>query len=196
MIANAKTRMSLTATPPTAPRPESLAVQRAVVSNLPSSAPTSTFADPEANQGPLELGSGALLVRRRGRTRGEDLLSAIAGLLRAARVDLLGRLGGVGQNDHAVAADIHESAEHRQDFLDAAALHLELAGTERGEEGSVVRQDPYIAIGRRRDDHVDVVLVHLPLGRDDFEMERHQLDAPSFARRSPFSRACSTVPTL
>ena len=37
----------------------------------------------------------------------------------------------------------------------------------------MVRQDPDVALARGRDDHVDVVLVDLPLGRDDFEMERH-----------------------
>src|SRR5207237_10421769 len=117
-------------------------------------------------------GSGALLVRRGRGTRGEDFVSAIASLLCAARVDLFGGLGGVGQNDDAVAADIHESAEYRQDFLDAAALHSELTRPERGEERSVVREDPDVSLARGSDDHVDVLLVHLPLGRDDFEVTR------------------------
>jgi hypothetical protein len=143
------------------------------VSNAPSSAPASTFAHAKADQRPLELGPGALLVGRGSRARREDLLGAIAGLLRAARVNLLGVLGRICEDDHAVAANVHESAEHRKYFLDTAALHPELTWPKRGEERSVVREDPDVSLARGSDDHVDVILVDLPLGRDDFEVKRH-----------------------
>src|SRR5437016_13832210 len=194
MIASAKARTTFTATPPHVPsgtQPSGSA--SAGVSNLRSSASAPTLADAQADQRPLELGPGALLVRGRRGARGEDLLSAVARLLRTARVDLLSVFGRVGQHDDAVAPNVHESTEHGEHFFDAATLHLELTRTQGGEERRVVREDPDVALGRRSDDHVDILLVHLALGCDHFEMKRHYLKLPLWRGARPSrgrSRSC------
>ena len=97
-------------------------------------------------------------------------MSAVASLLGTARVDVLDVLGGVGQHDHAIRADVHEPAEHGEHLLDAAFLHAELTRPEGGEERRVVRQDPEVSLAAGGDHHVDVVLVDAALGRDDFQM--------------------------
>ena len=82
-------------------------------------------------------------------------------------------LGGIGQDHDPVGANVHEATEYGQHFLDAALLHLELARAERREERGVVRQDPDVPLARRRDHHVDVILVDGPLRRDHLEVQRH-----------------------
>src|SRR6266508_13406 len=156
-------------------------------------ATASPLADTQTHDGSLERGTGDRLFGG-GRWCRERLLRLLARLTRALDVDLLDVLGGLREHDDTVAAHVHEAAEDRQRLFDAAALHAELARPERGEQRSVMRQDPEVSLAAGRDDHVDVVLVDLALRRDDLEVERHQ--AASFAMRSPFSRACSMVPTL
>src|SRR5438067_1010197 len=117
MIASAKARTTFTATPPHVPsgtQPSGSA--SAGVSNSPSSASAPTLADAQADQRPLELGPGALLVRGGRWARGEDLLSAVTRLLRSTRVDLLSVFGRVGQHDHAVTPNVHESTEHAEEI--------------------------------------------------------------------------------
>src|SRR2546427_1891768 len=151
------------------------------------------LADPQPDEGALERGPGALLVGHGDRTSREDLLRPLPGLLGAPQIDLLGMLGDIRQDHHVVAADVHKTPEYGQNLLDAAPLDPKHTRPERGKERRMVREDPDVALARRRDDHVHVLLVDAALRRDDLEMKWHHEAA---ARVAAFSRASSTVPTM
>src|SRR5439155_20905146 len=84
------------------------------------------LAHPHSYESPLERRARALLVRGGHRTRLQRSLSSLARLLGALDVDLLDVLGGLGEHDDAVAANVHEAAEHGQHFLAATLFHPEL----------------------------------------------------------------------
>src|SRR5512141_754870 len=88
---------------------------------------TPTLGDTKADERALERGPRALLVGRRRRSRLELPLGTVASLLRALHVDVLDVLRRVGEDHHAVAADVHEAPEDREHLFDPAALHAELA---------------------------------------------------------------------
>src|SRR5207245_111212 len=156
-----------------------------------SPSPPASLAYPQPDERPLERRPRPRLFGGGRRSRRECSLSAVAGLLGAAGVDLLGVLGGLGEDDDPVRPYVHEPPEHRERLFDTALLHPELARSEGRKERGMVRKDPEVPLTSGGDDHVDVVLVDLALRGDDLEMEGHQPASP-FA----FSWAASMVPTM
>src|SRR5258708_30951942 len=159
---------------------------------LDTSAPA-TLADPQPHHRPLERCPRPRLFHP-GRSGLQRLLPALARGLGLGLIDLVGLLGGIGEDHDPIGSHVHEPAEDRQRRFDAALLDAQLARPERRDERSVVWQDADVPFARGYDDHVDVVLQDGALGRDDLEPDRHQ--AEDFAIVSAFSRACSIVPTL
>jgi hypothetical protein len=133
-------------------------------------AATPPLADADAHERALQRRARPRLIGGRQDSALKGLLRALARLLRTLRIDLLGWLGRLGQDDDAIRAHVHEAAEYGEDLFDAAFLHSELSGTERGEERCVVRQDPEVPLAPGRDDHVDVVLVDASFRSDDLEV--------------------------
>ncbi len=71
-------------------------------------------------------------------------------------VDVGRKLGDVGEDDHAVVADLDETAVHREPLLRAVLeLHAGGPGVERAEElGVVLLERDVTAAERAHDDHL------------------------------------------
>jgi sodium/proline symporter len=83
--------------------------------------------------------------------------TAKAGGVGALLVDLVGPLGGVGEDDDLVVGDLEEAAEdgHGDDVAGDVGEHLAVA--EGGHEGGVVREDGDLALGGGDDEALHVV---------------------------------------
>ena len=109
---------------------------------------------------------------------GQSLLGSLPGATRAVDVDVVGELGDVRQDDHAVVRDLDEPAVHCRGLL---ALLREQdpydTDPERAEERHVPGQERDLTLRRPAHDHVAVARVQHPLGRDDVDGERHARSA-------------------
>lgn len=126
-------------------------------------------ADEGAGEGGLHLGGGleGLLVL-------EGVLGAFAGLRRAFEVDLVGALGGVGEDDDLVVEDLEEAAGDGEGDLVGALLEDELAGGKHGHEGGVLGEDGELALDAGSDDFIDAgLLEELAFYGDDFDGQWH-----------------------
>ena len=87
---------------------------------------------------------------------------ALAGLFGARDVDLVGALGGIGEDDDLVVQHFEEAAGDGEGDLFGALLQDQLAGREHGHEGGVLRQDGELALDAGRDHFVDAGLLRAP----------------------------------
>ena len=101
---------------------------------------------------------------------------ALAGAL---EVDVIDQLGDVGQDDHAVVADLDEAAVHG-DVLVAARGERDLddADAERAEERRVAGEEGDVAALGAAHDHVGFAREQDALGRDDLDLHRHSVATP------------------
>ena len=98
---------------------------------------------------------------------------------------------GLRHHDDLVRPHLQEPARDREQLLLAALPDGQLPDPEQAHQRRVVRQDPELAVDPGHEDHVDIVLVREPLGRDDFKVERHRQLRAGFDGRS---RRCRCRP--
>ena len=144
----------------------------------------------EGGQGAIEVDLALVLLPLR-MAAGQPKLGPLAGALGPREVDLLGRLGHLGEDDHAVGLHFRESARHQEVLLGPAGAVGHLAAAERGEQRRVPGQDAEIALHPGRDD-----LVHV--GGDQHPARRRELEVHYVASRIffAFSWASSMAPTM
>src|SRR5581483_12157289 len=112
------------------------------------------FSDAQPDEGALQRG-----------LRGRQVFPGLAPLEREARplarplgtldVDLLGVLGGIGEDHDVVVEDLEEAAGDGERDLLGAALEDQLAGRERRHERRMTREHGELALDAGRDHLVD-----------------------------------------
>jgi hypothetical protein len=93
---------------------------------------------------------------------------------RASDASTAARSTCVGEDDHAVVADLEEAAGDGHDLFAAASQDTHLARHQRRDERRVPWQHGELALGAGRHDLVDALLgVDDAFGRDDLYCQRH-----------------------
>ena len=132
--------------------------------------------DVEAVLGALERLLGAEVVHLGLRAQVAALLHALAGadlrLLGARHVDGAGELAVVDHHEHLVEEHLRV-ADAGGDVVPVVAdgADARLADGEQRHHRLVPRQDAELAVDAGKHDHGDVPGVHLPVGRDDLDLE-------------------------
>ena len=112
-------------------------------------------------------------------------------------VDLVGALGQLRKNRHAVGQHLREAIGDRDVGPFASLAVPQLADPERREQGRMSRQDAEVPFGAGDLHLVHALADHEPIGRDDLQIEMgrecHLCQSFIF---SAFSTASSMVPTM
>jgi hypothetical protein len=121
----------------------------------------------DAHQGPLQRGAGGGHVGRLHEPALEDTLGFAPRPLGPLQVYLGGHVGGLSKNYDPVRPNLQESAEDREDLFGAASLKPQYALAEQRDQGSVVGQDPHLALTPGHDDLIDVAFEGSPFRSDN-----------------------------
>jgi hypothetical protein len=89
---------------------------------------------------------------------GQRFARAAATFFGASFVDLVGTLGGVGQNQHLVAGDLQEAPADRHRLFRTTLFDAHHAWQQGRQERRVARQDAHDTLGARGDHHIHGVL--------------------------------------
>jgi hypothetical protein len=143
-----------------------------------SGAARSALCHTNADQRPLESGSGACQIGRLNETTLENSLGLSAGSLRPLQIDFRSHVRGLSQDHDTVRADLDETTEDGEFLFLARPLHAKYALTEERDERRVVRQYAHLALAAGHDDLVDVTFKRAPFRSNDLQMEGH-LSNPS-----------------
>src|SRR2546427_7389568 len=128
------------------------------------------FRQPQPGFGPGQGGRRGGLVGV-GKLLLQQALGTAARFLGAGFVDVVGPLGGVGQDRDLVGAHLEESARNEKELLLAVVADLHGAGCQRGQQRDVPRQDAKLAPRAGRDHEIGIAFEAPPLDGDDVDVE-------------------------
>jgi hypothetical protein len=158
------------------------------------------FAHPDADQGSLERGAGAIPIDI-GVARGDTGACPLQSLLGALDINLFGKFRRFRKHRHSLLQNFREATNDREvHFLFAAgAAVAQFPNPELSDQRRVARQNAKFTFGARQHSLSHALAQQLALRRDDDQLDglRKHLGVYALAFIfSAFAKASSIVPTM
>jgi hypothetical protein len=145
-----------------------------------------TLCHTNADQRPLESGSGTGKISRLNEATLEDSLGLSASPLRPLQIDFRSHVRSLSKDHDAVWSDLDKTTEDGEFLFLARPLHAKHALTEERNQRRVVGQYAHLTLAAGHDDLVDVTVKGAPFRSHDLQMQGHLVDSFYFVRSGPW----------